>query len=183
MSKEYTNQVDDNGVRVGTILQRNWKNTLMSRSDDEVFRDTLRTVPSGVKSCAICLEAKALDEFYRTKYFLDGYARECSVCDNLGRKLRYEKEYVDYWEYMSIPLECYICGDPWEHSDHVVPKKLEGVDDPYNRLPICGTHNSSKYMHPLREWLKEKHPDKYDEVIHRVTVEYGMEIDPTPRAH
>lgn len=178
-NKDYINREDSDGTKLGALVGRKYKAKLMARTDDEVLLDTLRVLPMGVKKCRSCYSVKLLSDFYHTKYFLDGYTSLCKTCDDARRKDLREREYLRHWDVLGIPLECYICGDPWEHSDHVIAKKRGGSDEPYNRLPICGPCNSSKHMHPLEDWVKSKHPDIADEVLHRVSVLYGMNYSVT----
>lgn len=51
---------------------------------------------------------------------------------------------------------CYICGDPFEAIDHVIPLKLGGSNWPANLRPICKTHNSSKGAKTLAQFMEDR---------------------------
>jgi len=42
-----------------------------------------------VKTCKICLEPKALDDFYRATGARDGYRSDCKVCNLAARRAKY----------------------------------------------------------------------------------------------
>lgn len=183
---KYRKSTNECGLTNEQIITRKYHRKLLSRSDAEIALDAAVSVPSGEKPCDKCKALKPLNEFHISRRKLDGHSRDCKVCTNTrsrAKRLQNRNVFEAYWAYKNIPSVCYICGGPWDHVDHVIPEALGGPDDLYNRLPMCEFHNISKWKHPLRDWLMKNHPDKYDEVIHRVTVEYGMEIDPTPLAH
>lgn len=39
---------------------------------------------------------------------------------------------------------CYVCGQPADQADHVVPVSKGGTDDPSNLRPICWPCNRAK---------------------------------------
>lgn len=147
-----------------------------SRSEEQLISDMVRLNPSGTKRCYKCDSTKPLDKFFRARQNYDGLYQICSACSVKSTVSRRRNKFVPYWTSKNIPLECYVCGDPWTDADHVISEKNKGSDEPYNRLPICESCNSSKYMHPLEDWIRRKYPDIADEVLHRVTVEYGIAI-------
>lgn len=167
------------GLRPSTIRSRKYILNYKNRTDAQILIDRNRLRPSGEKKCRSCSISMPLTNFYTNKRFPDGLAGECKRCSTDRCVNIRRNNVIPYWVSQDIILECYICAAPWEHADHVIPRSLGGTDECYNMLPMCANHNIGKKDKPLREWLKENHPDKYDEVIHRVTVEYGMEIDPT----
>ena len=73
-----------------------------------------------------------------------------------------------------IPLECYVCEGPYEHSDHVIPAVLEGSNEPENLLPMCAYCNVSKNGTPLLKWLRDKHPEKVEDVMTRLRNDYKV---------
>lgn len=147
-----------------------------SRTTDEVARDRKILRPYGVKLCSKCGIDKPFSSFYSVRGNPDGLHYRCIECAKLGKSATFGLSLHKYWAEIGAPLECYVCGGPYMHADHVVASRLGGTDDPQNRLPICQPCNSSKWMHPLEEWLRWRHPDIADEVLHRVTVLYGMSI-------
>ena len=153
-----------------------WRKALSMRSDEEIAIDRSATNPSGAKECRKCNVVKPFSDFYGKRSEVDGLRDRCKPCDHKTTSDFRKKPYLDYWNDNGIPLECYVCGDPWDDADHVIAESREGSDEPYNRLPICKPCNSSKYMHPLEDWIREKYPDIADEVLHRVTVEYGFAV-------
>ena|SRR5712664_880068 len=40
---------------------------------------------------------------------------------------------------------CWMCGDPWEHIDHVIPLARGGTNWPANLRPACGRCNRRKH--------------------------------------
>lgn len=154
---------------------KKYKARLSARSDEHIKRDMMECHPEGVKLCRECTNLISLDNFYIKRSVKDGLRDECKPCSIKKSNERRVRPYVLYWEAHNIPLECYVCGDPWDDADHVVPKHSKGSDEPYNRLPICEPCNSSKWKHPLLEWLSVKHPSIADDVLYRVGVKYGMD--------
>lgn len=147
-----------------------------NRSDEEIESDKLRLNPLGTKRCYKCETTKTVYDFFRSRQEPDGLYIICKTCSMAVTVRKKRNKFIPYWESMGIPLECYVCGGPWEASDHVVAEKNNGSNEAHNRLPICKPCNSSKWKNPLEKWIREKHPDIADEVLHRVTVEYGISI-------
>ena len=145
------------------------------RSDEEIISDRVSIRKDGTKRCRDCKEQKLFIEFHNDRGEKDGKSRRCMPCANSMTSNYKSSPYIDYWNSVGIPVECYVCGTIEDiHIDHVIPKKLHGSDDPSNRLPLCAKHNGSKNGRTLNEWLLEYHPDKHDEVMHRVIVEYQV---------
>lgn len=155
---------------------KNHRAKMKARSDDQIRIDTESIYPAGEKPCTKCLVSKPLSDFYPKPERRDGLRRTCRECDLIRNDLRRKDPHIDYWIANGIPLVCYVCGDPWEHADHVLAESRGGVDDSYNRLPICQPCNSSKWKTPLDEWLLRARPDYASEVLHKVLVVYGMII-------
>lgn len=160
-------------VQAETIRIRRQKYNL--RSDNEIIQDRFRLRSDGTKTCKSCKTHGLFSDFYSDKGLPDGLADICKYCANDYAKAHRTKEYIDHWGNKNIPVICYVCKTIESiQIDHVIPKKLHGSDDPSNRLPLCAKHNVSKNGRTLNKWLLEYHPDKYDEVMHRVIVEYQV---------
>lgn len=175
-SRAYGRMTDASGESNYRKVSQRYRSSNRGRSPDEIVKDRIRLNPDGVKLCSYCGTSKSFDEFYTVDSRPDGLMYECIPCLSARRISRVNKHCISYWNIHNIPLECYICGDPWEHSDHVIARKRGGSDEPYNRLPICQPCNSSKWKHPLDSWLARKYPDIAGEIINKVTVGYGMSI-------
>lgn len=160
----------------GNTYSRTIRAKYSNRSDDQLALDMRRHHPDGKKRCHSCEETKPLNDFFKARMNYDGLYDICKKCSMRKTVKRKKNRFLSYWAGKNIPLECYVCRGPWEDADHVIAEKLGGSDDSHNRLPICGSCNSSKYSHPLETWLRKKHPDIADEVLHRVTVDYGVSI-------
>lgn len=154
------------------------KDRYKNRTPDQLLSDRISLRPDGTKWCFRCGIVKSVDSFYPDKYRSDGLNDSCSVCIRAHKSSRRKEEFRIYWESKGIPLECYVCGGPWEHTDHVIAKNLGGSDEPPNRLPMCEMCNSSKGKIVLDEWLVWKFPDIADAVLHKVSVIYGIRYDP-----
>ena len=137
-----------------------------------------RKYPDGTKVCPKCKETKSLTKFYKNRTTHDGLHRNCRSCDSTHYRTKRRQEYESHWKAHNIPFECYICQGPYEHSDHVIPTKLGGSDDPTNRLPICAYHNGSKNGALLEDWLTSKHHDIMADVLDKVVNVYNVEISP-----
>lgn len=153
-----------------------YRSRMKARSKTQIENDAADTHPSGSKSCTKCSVSMSLECFYPDIRRKDGRRDMCRDCTKEASRLKRLKPHIDYWMYVGIPLECYICGGTWSRPDHVIPEKLGGLDASFNRLPICIPCNSSKWAHPLGEWLYRIHPDIADQVLNKVTVSYGMSI-------
>lgn len=148
-----------------------------NRSPEKIEEDRKRLRPDGVKKCRSCLVDYAFSEFHVDVRSPDGLYSMCKPCAIVSAIRRANKHYLHYWEENNIPVVCYVCGGPWEHSDHVVPLIIGGEDSPSNVLPMCAEHNMKKNRYPLREWLSSSYPDIADEVIKRV-ISYGVVLGP-----
>lgn len=147
------------------------------RTRKQVLEDRSHLHPDDTKKCRKCKLVKSVIDYYDKSYTKSGLSYECKMCHNedvIRRKTERDKR---YWASRGIPLECYVCLESWidgHHSDHVIPKRLEGSDGYRNRLPLCSSHNKSKWMTPLEIWLRETMPEKMDEVLARVAG-YGVD--------
>lgn len=149
---------------------------LKGRTDQEVNEDRERLRPDGVKACRKCGVIQPLGNYYNQRVRSDGLTSHCKECDTINAKLRYQETYIGYWEGSGIPLVCYICQEPWEEVEHVVPEDLDGTDDLSNLLPACKSCNrggNGKFSTPLLKWLQIHKPDILHEVITRV-LSYGV---------
>lgn len=155
---------------------KNYIDRLKDRTPSQVAMDADSLHPSGHKDCVKCSVSLPLGDFYPNLRRIDGLRDMCRNCDKETNRVKRLKPHVDYWKYMDIPLECYVCGGTWKIPDHVVPEKLGGLDASFNRLPICEKCNLSKWSHPLDEWLYRTHPDIAEAVLHKVTVTYRINI-------
>lgn len=156
-----------------TIRNRRKRNNL--RTNDEIINDRKRLRVDGTKRCRQCKVNKLFSEFYSDRGITDGLSTRCSSCTKQNNIVYKTEPHLVFWKSKGIPIECYVCGDIENlHIDHVIPRKLGGSDDSHNRLPLCALHNLSKNVRTLNNWLLEFHPDKYDEVMHRVIVEYQV---------
>lgn len=148
-----------------------------NRGPEEVLVDRNRIHPDGVKKCTYCRVRLPLTHFYNNIVTNSGLDPICKKCRDVKESRKRQKKDKKYWGSKAIPIECYVCGAPWvigHPSDHVIPKSLEGSDESYNRLPLCPTHNGSKWMIPLEIWLRDTMPEKMDEILDRVSG-YGVD--------
>lgn len=148
-----------------------------NRCPEKVLADRDRIHPDGTKKCTYCKDTFSLHMFYKNIATNSGLDAVCKSCRDIKEVRRRQKKDKKYWGSKAIPIECYVCGAPWvigHPSDHVIPKSLEGSDESYNRLPLCPTHNGSKWMIPLEIWLRETMPEKMDEILDRVSG-YGVD--------
>lgn len=51
---------------------------------------------------------------------------------------------------------CYVCGEPWEHLDHVIPISANGTHTAENIAPACAACNLSKNKRSLEDWLPQR---------------------------
>lgn len=145
------------------------------RTDEEIAKDRRRLRKDGTKRCRSCRLHRLFFEFYNERGETDGMSTRCSNCVKDNTRRYHTKPHLDHWKLKGIPVKCYVCGDIDNLDiDHVIPKSLGGSDEPFNRLPLCEYHNSSKNARTLNKWLLEYFPDMYDEVMHRVIVEYQV---------
>ena len=126
-----------------------------ARTDEQVQADRERLRPDGVKFCkkrAAHSGALSFGSFFPARGEADGLHSLCKACDMETYKRRAEK----YWKAQGIPFACVYCGGPYEHVDHVVPRKHGGTDDVENLVPACQPCNQSKNSKPLDEWLASR---------------------------
>lgn len=171
IARDRRTTVDADGISPYDRTLKKYRSRLSSRSAEEILTDRNRVRPDGNKYCCRCSNTLPVGSFHNNRYMLDGLSPICKDCARDRKTYLFE----EYWLDNGIPLECYVCGGVWDDADHVISKKRKGPDDLYNRLPICSSCNGSKYMYPLEDWLREKHPTIADEVLHRVGVVFGVE--------
>lgn len=150
---------------------------LRNRTDAEIALDREARNPDGVKVCSACHVGREMSEFSRNRTKPDGLNRRCKVCDRLSATRRKERVYLNYWESQSIPIECYICGGPFEDIEHVWCLSAKGPDVPENTLPVCVSCNrgrGGKWDKPLVQWLTTTRPHLLDDVLSRVLVDYQV---------
>lgn len=149
---------------------------LRARTPEEIQKDRHRLRPTGDKKCNTCKKHKKLYEYYDSATWEDGLAAICISCDKIRQRERYRKSSEKYWLSKDIPLDCYICQEPYEDIEHVVPRTLEGKDTMDNKLPSCFKCNrglNGKYNKPLLKWLQEHRPGETHSVLTRV-LSYGV---------
>lgn len=141
------------------------------RTSDEINADLWRIRPTGTKTCGACRRDKVFDQFYTCRGNNDGLQHLCIPCKHRDWVYRRNKKYERYWASRGIALECYVCGNPWEEPDHVVPKSLGGPDSLDNLMPICIPCNrgkDGKMNSLLLPWLESRYNSTYvSEVIQR----------------
>lgn len=138
------------------------------RTAAEILADRQRHRPDGVKWCKGCQQEHEFAAFSKNRSRPDGLNTLCRSCDSTARRERDKKPYLDYWQANGIDLECYVCGGTWAEPDHVIPRTLGGSNDFDNRLPICDDCNVAKYNNTLGQFLRERKPEKFEEVFSRV---------------
>lgn len=152
---------------------------LTSRSKSDVLKDQKRIRPNGTKKCGSCKQTFVISNFHHNIYSADGLFRYCKTCHHRKNTERIRQKHVKYWTKRNIPIECYVCGGPYEESEHIIPLTLEGPDVLANMLPSCVECNrgvGGKHFRPLREWLSTKYPaDEAKIIIDRVA---GYGVDP-----
>lgn len=162
-----------------STLDKNSRARNNKRTTKEIIVDREKAHPKGTKRCKKCRQEYSLCNFYSDRGEKDGLGHSCKSCHKKTTQDQRKSVAIQYWLNHNIPLECYVCGGPYDHIDHVIPLSLHGPDMPNNLLPMCSIHNSSKYNSPLDQWLYEKHPHLLEEVLRRVIFEYG--VDPFPQ--
>jgi 5-methylcytosine-specific restriction endonuclease McrA len=126
-----------------------------SRTPEDVAADQRRLRPDGLKWCKKRAEHDRpipLASFSIERGNADGLRSLCKLCDNGGIRRIAEA----YWAAQGIALQCTYCGGPYEHVDHVVPRRRGGTDDPTNLMPSCLPCNFSKKAMPLAQWLAQR---------------------------
>lgn len=141
-----------------------------ARTRAELSRDRDRLRPDGVKTCRVCRLDILVDSYYQDKYSPDSLDSMCVPCRKTRAREKKREPIVEYWMTRGIPIECYVCGGPYDHSDHVVPLHLGGHDAYRNMLPMCEKHNTSKGAKPLGMWLISKKDEfMVMDIIYRVS--------------
>lgn len=159
-------------------VHRRRRTMYLKRTPEEIEEDRNKARPTGKKKCKKCKTVHPLDNFYNDRGARDGLGDCCKPCaKKSGRDLR-RAPYLSHWRSKGIPQECYLCGGPYEHVDHVIPLELGGPDELINMLPMCTLHNVGKSDTPLDQWLYQKHPYEMERVLRKVIFEYG--VNPFP---
>ena len=153
--------------------ERRAKNS--ARTPEQILEDQKRIRPKGTKRCGKCHIVYPLAAYHRDSSSGDGLSAKCKECACRRTQEYYRRPYLLHWTRNGIPLECYVCGEEWEHSDHVIPSILDGIDEAENRLPMCEHHNTSKNGTPLLKWLHENYPERSEEIMQRV---FDYHVDP-----
>ena len=52
-------------------------------------------------------------------------------------------------------LPCFVCSEKGGTADHIVPLTRGGLDEDFNVVPMCVSHNSSKQNKLMSEWKPE----------------------------
>lgn len=155
-------------------IQKKLRLKNLQRTPEQILRDRERARPTGTKKCQRCKKVISVDLFYSDRGNTDGLASACGECTREYIAWKKRGEVEEQWKSLGIPVECYVCGGPWDHTDHVVPKELQGTNDVSNLLPMCETHNTSKWKTPLDRWLYERHPYEMERILRKVIFVYGV---------
>lgn len=152
---------------------------LTSRTEADILADQQRLRPDGIKQCGSCSTKYPVSNFHSSIYSADGLFRYCKPCHHRKNLERIRKEHIEYWIGQGIPIECYVCGGPYEESEHIIPLTLGGPDVLSNMLPSCVECNrgvGGKHASPLKEWLFSKFTEDLAKTILDKVISYG--IDP-----
>lgn len=152
---------------------------LTSRTNEEILEDRNRLHPDGTKKCRTCRKHLPLSLFHNSIHRCDGLAAICSLCRAVKDREKARKRNIRYWESKRIPIECYVCGGPYEDSEHIIPLALEGPDTLSNMLPSCAECNrgiGGKHARPLKEWLFSKFTEDIAKAILDRVISYGIDI-------
>lgn len=140
-----------------------------NRSDEEVKKEQERLHPDGTKVCRTCKKTLPLRDFHKGSMQNDGLYASCRKCSNKKRTKRRYKIYEEYWSYLGIPLECYLCGGDYQEVEHIVPEVLGGQDICSNTRPVCISCNhgaGGKHGIPMEEFIyRTSHPSKPKAII------------------
>lgn len=147
------------------------------RTDLEIEADRLRLHPSGEKRCRRCGEMKSLSEFNGGITQHDALQSCCKGCDLISREERRVKAKSSYWQSVGIPIECYMCGGPYEDVEHVWSQSSGGPDVPQNTLPSCAACNrgpGGKHTQMLLTYLWKRYGATEASAILRKVVGWGV---------
>lgn len=135
---------------------RAWIAAYGARTDDEILAARTRLRPDGMKVCRGCKRELPLDAFGANRYEPDGLRYSCRPCTS--RKLA--RSALPLWEELDA-WRCVYCDAHFEDTDHVLPRKLDGTDEPHNLRPCCAACNrggGGKFARPPLVWVVEKYP-------------------------
>lgn len=152
-----------------------------SRSPEQILAAQKHLRPFGVKRCGFCREYFPLIQFNKNRDSSDGLARYCKQCHSESTRRNYKKRLEKFWSDNEIPIECYVCGNPFKEKDHVIPLALEGPNEFTNLLPSCVKCNRSKFDIPLYDWLLSIYPLEKATAILEKVMSYG--VDPYPAVY
>ena len=149
------------------------KNSL--RTEEHIHKDRESSRPSGKKVCAECRDNIDLGLYGRNRCRTDGLDIVCLRCRRAITTYKYSRKFVEYWELCNIPLECYLCGGPYEEIEHLIPKSRGGDVSPKNTRPSCYQCNrgpGGKHDSPLEEYIfYVNHPTKSRaQVLHEIVM-------------
>lgn len=137
---------------------------LNARSESEVLADRARLRPNGTKRCVLCKGIKPLSNFSPVKRYADGLAARCNTCHAQIERNRRNNVFLNYYEAHGLELECYLCGGPYEETEHLIPRSKGGAFGPENTRPSCIQCNrgtGGKAGRPLEDYIfKVNHPTK-----------------------
>lgn len=151
------------GTRRSVVYNRRNAEKYRSRTPEELTADQVRLRPTGSKACNGCNIEKHLSAFYLLRLSPDGLTALCIDCTKQANYSKREDDFLSAWESLAIPLKCYLCGGPYEHIEHLIPKILGGVHGPENTRPACGKCNrpGGKWNKPLEHYIfSVNHPTK-----------------------
>lgn len=152
-----------------------------SRTPDQILDKQKSLRPFGVKRCGFCREYFPLTQFNKNRDSSDGLSRYCKQCHSESTRRNYKKRLEKFWSDNGIPIECYVCGNPFKEKEHVIPLALEGPNEFTNLLPACVKCNRSKFDIPLYDWLLSIYPLGKATAILEKVMSYG--VDPYPAVY
>lgn len=170
-SYDRNHQILPTGETVVIRRKRQGVEKYKARTPAQVIDCRERLRPDGLKKCTKCQEKKEFNQFSPKPSEADGLSMYCKQCRRRSDRARRSRAWERYWRSHGIPLECYVCEEPYEEADHVVPVALGGPDEVCNLLPICMKCNrgrDGKFMEPLTKWLRRTRPERYTQVLTKV---------------
>lgn len=166
------------GTDVSAEAARRHRLRNRSRSREEVLLIRSRKHPHGVKRCRRCAIDKPLGDYYEDSNQYDGLRLHCIPCANAIRNRTRGRKVPSRWEEVGVPLECYICGGPFEEIEHIWATSTGGPDVPRNTLPSCAACNrgpGGKHTQMLFTYLWGRFGAREaGEILRRVTMDYGV---------
>ncbi len=159
-----------------------------SLNEDQIRADRARLHLRGTKTCRECREVLTLASFYQTRQSPDGLGVHCRRCDRIKKYGLTEEQHAEIVE--RTGGRCVYCAGPYEHLDHVIPKRLDGTDDPENLVVSCKRCNLSKLGSRLQDWwprhfvehLRRTLPVPTREALLDLLATHGIDTDELLRA-